>query len=245
MVTRPHPSFDVRLDDPTDTLIIGTAEYGLAGLTAADYLTTELELKEAGHIAVDGLPAITPFENGTPRRHTRLFSRSDIDLTVLVGELPVPPFAAAPFADAIASHGEEYGTKEIVILSGVPFPHGPDDHRPFYVATEEYQANRLSDVEDISPMVGGFLEGFNAELMDRALDESIPVCVLTTPVHALAPDIEAALRILEVTDRIYDLNLDTEPLETFAENLSQQYEKLAARLETEREEHIADDRMYM
>ena len=245
MATRPHPSFNVRLDDPTDTLIIGTAEYGLAGLTAADYLTTELELKEAGHITVDGLPAITPFENGTPRRHTRLFSRSDIDLTVLVGELPVPPFAAAPFADAIASHSEEYGTKEIVILSGVPFPHGPDDHRPFYVATEEYQANRLSDVEDLSPMAGGFLEGFNAELMDRALDGSIPTCVLTTPVHALAPDIEAALRILEVTDRIYGLDLDTEPLETFAENLSQQYEKLAARLETEREEHVADDRMYM
>ena len=110
MDSQQPPSFDVRLDNPTETLVIGTAEYGLAGLTAADYLTTALELQEAGHITVDGLPAITPFENGTPRRHTRLFSRSDTDMTVLVGELPIPPFAAASFADAIASHGEEYGT---------------------------------------------------------------------------------------------------------------------------------------
>lgn len=245
MDSQQPPSFDVRLDDPTETLLIGTAEYGLAGLTAADYLTTHLDLEEAGHIRVDGLPAITPFENGNPRRHTRLFSRSDIDLTVLVGELPVPPFAAASFADAIADHAAEYGTKEIVILSGVPFPHGPDDHRPFYVATEEYQEARLNGLEEVSPMAGGFLEGINAELMDRALDGSIPVCVLTTPVHALTPDIEAALRLLEVTDKIYELDLDTEPLEAFAEDLSQQYEKLAARLETERKEHTADDRMYM
>jgi len=103
MDSQQPPSFDVRLDDPTETLVIGTAEYGLAGLTATDYLTKQLELEEAGHIRVDGLPAITPFDNGTPRRHTRLFSRSDLDLTVLVGELPIPPFAAASFADAIAT----------------------------------------------------------------------------------------------------------------------------------------------
>lgn len=245
MDPRHPPSFDVRLDDPTETLVIGTAEYGLAGLTAADYLTTQLELEEAGHISVDGLPAITPFDNGTPRRHTRLFSRSDLEVTVLVGELPIPPFAAASFADAIADHAAEYGTEEIVILSGVPFPHGPDEHRPFYIATDPYRESRLEGIDTVSPMVGGFLEGINAELMDRALDGSIPVCVLTTPVHAMAPDIEAALRLLEVTDQIYGFDLDTEPLETFAENLTEQYETLAARLETEREEHAADDRMYM
>lgn len=239
-----QPSFDVKLEGSAGTLIVGLAEYGLAGLTAADFLTTELELVQTGHISVDGIPAITPFENGTPRRHTRLFSKPDVDYTVLVGELAVPPFAAKPFVDGIAAQAEDSSLKEVVILSGVPIAHGPDDHRPFYIATEKYQNARLTDTE-LTPMTGGFLEGVNAELMERALEASLSTCVLTTPVHAQLPDIEAALRLLEALDRIYGLELDTEPLKTFAEDLSKQYEELAARIEASQKEHIADDRMYM
>lgn len=69
-----NPTFDLRLDEATDTIVAGFAEFGLAGLTAADYLTTQLELSAVGQIAVDRLPAVTPFEAGTPR-HTRGCSR--------------------------------------------------------------------------------------------------------------------------------------------------------------------------
>jgi uncharacterized protein len=73
--TRKRPQFDVRLDDPSGTLVAGFTEYGLAGLTAVTYLTDQLDLEETGHVSVAELPAITPFENGTPRHHTRLFSK--------------------------------------------------------------------------------------------------------------------------------------------------------------------------
>ncbi len=239
-------SFDVRLEGTAGTLLAGFAEHGLAGLTAAEYLTTQLELERVGHIAVEGLPAITPFENGTPRRHTRLFSKPGLDLTVLVGELPVPPFAADSLADGITNHTEEHGIEEVVVLSGVPLAHGPDDHRPFYIATEAYQERHFKTGEtEITPMTGGFLEGVNAELMERSLERSLPSCVLTTPVHARAPDIEAALRLLEAVDRVYGLDLDTGPLETFAQDLSKQYEELSQQIEANRKQHIADDRMYM
>lgn len=239
-------SFDVRLEGNAGTLLAGFAEYGLAGLTAAEYLTTQLELERVGHVAVEGIPAITPFENGTPRRHTRLFSKPEFDLTVLVGELPIPLFAADSLADGITGHTEGHGIDEIVVLSGVPLAHGPEDHRPFYIATEEYQKRHFGEGgAEIAPMTGGFLEGVNAELMERSLERSLPSCVLTTPVHPRAPDIEAALRLLEAVDRIYDIGLDTGPLETFAQDLSKQYEELSQQIEATRKEHIADDRMYM
>lgn len=239
-------SFDVQLERSAGTLIAGFAEHGLAGLTAAEYLTTQLELERVGHVAVEGFPAITPFENGTPRRHTRLFSKPELDMTVLVGELPVPPFAAGSLADGVTGHTDEHGIEEIVVLSGVPLAHGPEDHRPFYIATEEYQERHFGeDGAEITPMTGGFLEGVNAELMERSLERSLPSCVLTTPVHARAPDIEAALRLLEAVDRIYGLELDTAPMETFAQDLSKQYEELSQQIEATRKEHVADDRMYM
>lgn len=242
---RDRPKFDIRLDDPTKTLVAGFAEYGLAGLTAADYLTKELELEQTGHIAVDQLPAITPFEDGTPRHHTRLFSKPELDITVLVGELFVPPYAAEPFGNAILEYADDRSLEEMVVLSGVPLAHGPDDHRAFYIASEDFQSDRLSDDHGVSPMPGGFLDGVNGALMQRAVDSALQTCVLTTPVHAQVPDVEAALRLLEALDAVYDLGIDTGPLEEFAAAVSKQYEELAARLETASEERRPEDRMYM
>jgi len=239
------PAFDVEFDGPIGTLIVGVAEYGLAGLTAAEYLTTQLGLGSVGHVRASGLPAITPFEAGRPRRHTRLFSKPDLDATVLVGELAVPPVAAGRFADGIAAHGDTHGIEEVVVLSGVPIAHGPDDHRAFYVATDGYREEHLEEDDAVRPMAGGFLEGITAELMERGLAAGRPTCVLTTPVHAQAPDVEASLRLLSAVDGLYGFGIDTGPMETFAADLSKQYEELAARIESQREEGSADDRMYM
>ena len=243
--TRRRPQFDVRLDDPSGTLVAGFAEYGLAGLTAVNYLAEQLGLEETGHVSVEELPAITPFENGTPRHHTRLYSKPELDVTVLVGELFVPPGAADPFGEAVLQYATEHEIEEVVVLSGVPLAHGPDDHRAFYVASRDYQAARLGGDHDIRPMSGGFLEGVNGELMQRAIDTALKTCVLTTPVHERAPDVEAALRLLEAFDAVYELDLDTGPLEEFAASVAEQYEELAARLEELREEPPHHDRMYM
>lgn len=238
------PRFDVRHEEePPAALVMGFSEFGLAGLTAAEYLVEQLELEETGHIAVAGLPAITPFENGTPRHHTRIFGGRD-DFAVLVGELFVPLGGARPFADAIAEWLAANDVGEVTSLSGVPIPHGPDDHVAYYVASEDYQEARLANV-DIRPMGRGFLEGINAELMQSAIDSETRVGVLTTPVHPQAPDVEAAIRLLEFFTECYDVAVDTGPLEDFSAEVEQHYKELADRMARTPEESIADDRMYM
>lgn len=61
------PTFTVR-DDGTDvdTVVAGFAAFGLAGLTATDYLVDQLELEPHGHTTAEEFPAITPFEDGRP-----------------------------------------------------------------------------------------------------------------------------------------------------------------------------------
>ena len=89
-------TFDV-VHEPTppETLLAGFSEFGLAGLTAVHYLVDQLDLEETGHITAENLPSIAPFSGGVSRHHTRLLSRSDFDLTVLVSELFVPLGATA------------------------------------------------------------------------------------------------------------------------------------------------------
>ncbi|MFB6120581.1 MAG: proteasome assembly chaperone family protein [Halobacteriaceae archaeon] len=240
------PEFEVTHDESAaETLLVGVSSPGLAGLTAVDYLVDHRSLEQTGHVTVEQFPAITPFENGTPRHHTRLFGAADRDVSVLVGELFVPTTAAGPFSDAIVDWIEDSDVSEVVVLSGIPLPHGPEEHRPFYVATEDFRDERLTGT-DVGPMGTGFLDGVNAELMRHGLDtDDLEVAVLVTPVHAQTPDVDAAIRLLDAVAAIYDLDLDTGPLEAFAGEIEQHYRDLSERIAAAEEEQRPGDRMYM
>lgn len=81
--------------------------------------------------------------------------------------------------------------------------------------------------------------------MQRGIDSPLRACVLVTPVHAQAPDVDAALRLLEAVDSIYDVDIDTAPLEAFAAEVAGHYEELAAQMAARKEEQAPEDRMYM
>lgn len=240
-----QPTFEISHDvSPSTTLVAGFSSFGLAGLTAVNFLVDQLDLEETGHISVDTLPAITPFENGTPRHHTRLFSRPDLDITVLMNELYIPIQMADPFAQAILGWTEANGVREITILSGLPLPHGPEEHKVFYVATEDYQDQQLAE-SGVSGMGSGFLNGVNASLVGRGMDSSLRVGVFITPVHVQVPDAEAALRLVEVAERRYGLYVDTTELEQFAGEVEQYYRDLEERLKSIEQAKEPEDRMYM
>ncbi|MFB6268555.1 MAG: proteasome assembly chaperone family protein [Halobacterium sp.] len=230
--------------DPSDTVVCGFSEFGLAGLTAADFLVDHLELEQTGYVTAPGLPAITPFENGVPRHHTRFFSATDVDLTVLVGELFVPVSVASAFSESFIDWLTAEDVSDVAVLSGVPVAHGPDDHRAFYVATEDYRDAHLAD-GDVPPMGNGFLDGVKAELLERGIDSDLRACVYTTPVHAQAPDVEAAIRLVDAVSDVHDLDVDTGPLEAFAAEVAQHYAELSERVERVADDERPDDRMYM
>lgn len=227
-----------------DTLVIGLSQFGLAGLTAVNYLVDHLDLEQTGYLTTEQLPTITPFENGTPRRPTRLFSRSDLDLTFLLGELFVPVWAAESFSEAILDWTETNGVEEVVLLSGIPNQYGPRDDDLFYIATDEYRDDYL-DSTDLTPMQGGFLDGVNAELISRGIDSPLAVGMYITPVRPPVPDIGAALRLVSTLDDIYEIDADTEPLEQFAWEVSQYYAELSDRMSTADDQDRSYDRMYM
>jgi uncharacterized protein len=229
--------------EPSDVLLAGFSEFGLAGLTAVDYLVSQLELEQTGYIAVEGLPSITPFEDGRPRHHTRLFSRPDLNVTVLVGELFVPVMMGKSFADAILDWTEANGVREVAVLSGVPVAHGPDEHRTYFIATDDYREQRLAGA-DVAPMGRGFLDGTNAALVGRGISSSLAVGVYVTPVHAQVPDVDAAIRLVETVQSVYGLDVDAGPLEAFAQEVHQYYAELVDRMESQ-EREMPEDRMYM
>jgi uncharacterized protein len=238
---------------PKETLLCGFASYGLSGLTAVDFLIDQLELEETGHVTAEELPSITPFEDGRPTHHTRLFSTPELDLTLLKNELFVPPTLSAAFGESILEWTEANGAEEIAIIDAVPMEHSPDDHRTYHVATDDYHERRLGggdgeDADDAptTPMARGYIDGVAGALVEQGIDSPLAVGVFQTPVHEQMPDFEASIRLVETVNAVYGLDVDTDPLQSFADEIQRYYTELAERYEAaaEREDSFSD-RMYM
>ena len=247
----PREAFDVTVPsdvDPGQTLLVGLTTPGMAGITAVDYLVRNRPTEVIGNVSPEGLPAITPFEDGEPRHHTRLYNLTDVDATVLVGELFVPVPAARAFAEALAELIETNRIEEVALLHGVPFPHGPDEHATFYVATEPYRETRLEGT-DLQPLKGGFLDGVAGELVSAGMDGTIPPTgVYVTPTHPPGPDIDAAVRFLDSIERAYGVDVDRDELERRSEEIKEYYAGLADRMaafEAEATQEYSEDRMFV
>jgi uncharacterized protein len=229
------PSFDIVTApdaDVGDTLIIGTANLGLAGLTAIDYLVSHTLTEQVGHVRTNNLPDITPFTSGEPRHPMRLYSAAGSDISLLISEILVPVWAGEPLADGVSAWVEAQGIEEVCLLHGVPFPHGPDEHVVFHVGTDEFRSRRIG-AADIKPLAGGFFDGVVSELLLRSLeDETPPTGVLTTPTHPPGPDFEAALRFLDALETLYGLEVDETELQARSEEMKRYYEELATRMQS-------------
>lgn len=248
-------SFELELFSPVESgqkLLVGLSTPGLGGLTAVNQVIETQNGTEIGQISPAELPAITPFEDGRPRHHTRLYDLPDTDFTVLLSELFIPPWAARSFASHLLEWANEAAIEDVCLLHGVPYPHGPEHHKAYYVATDRFRERRLADT-DVQAMKGGFLDGVAGELVSRSLREQAPpVGVLVTPAHVPGPDVDGALCFLDALEEMYGLSIDRTELEDLSDTIQKQLAALADHMaaldeseDSQKDREFYADRMYM
>lgn len=219
-------------ESPEPTVITAFPGPGMAGISATRYLEEQIGLEEMGHIQAEGLPAVTPYLDGRPYHHTRLFSKDDFAYTLLTSELPIPLQFTEPFGRKLLSWIDERAVEEVTLLTAIPSLNDADQDL-FYVASDDYRAHRLADIP-VNPLAGGFLSGVNASLIARAMDTSLRVGVLATGVNPQQPfDGSAALRLVEGLDEIYDFDVETDELRAFADSTEAYLEQLTAQIEAQ------------
>jgi uncharacterized protein len=242
MAIDPHFEFEVAADaDLGPHLLVGFAGHGMASLAAVDHLVDDLGTDQVGHARASGVPAVTPFVGGRPRHPTRVYAGEGPGLVVSERFLPAGPGEA--FADAVWELARDRGVEEVTVLYSVTYPHGPEEHAVFSVATEDYPDERLADAE-VAPLGGGFLDGAVGRLLGRGLDDGPAVATLVTPAHPPGPDFEGAILLLEAVAACYDLAVDTSELRSRSEEIRTHYQELADRMQA-MDEDPPEDRMYM
>ncbi|WP_348612556.1 proteasome assembly chaperone family protein [Halobaculum rarum] len=228
----PEFSLDITIDEqPESSVIAAFPGPGMAGISANQYFIEQLGLHETGYIHAEGLPAVTPFSEGRPYHHTRLFSKQGANYTFVTCELPIPAQLSEPFGRTLLDWIDESTVDEIALLTTLPSLESFEEL--FYVASDDYYQHRLADTE-IGALQGGFLSGVNASLISRAIDTTLRVGLIATFVNPRQPlDGGATLRLVEGLDQIYGFDIDTDQLRQFADRTRQHYEQLAAHVETQ------------
>ncbi|MCU4743744.1 PAC2 family protein [Halobacteria archaeon AArc-m2/3/4] len=243
-------SLEIETADPPETnLVVAFPGPGMGAISANQYLIEQLGLEETGHVRAEGLAAVTPFADGRPYHHTRLFTSESLECTLLTSELPIPTHLTEPFGRILLEWVEDNGVDEVTVLTTMPTLASDD---LFYVASEDYYDRRLADRSEslsLSPLTGGFFTGVNASLTSRAIDTDLRVGVLATAVerpHVL--DGDAALRLVEGLQEIYEFDVDTDELRQFADRTRDHYRELVEQVEAQtraQQRPAVEDRGFM
>lgn len=226
-------NLEIEIANPPETnLIMAFPGPGMGAISANQYLIEQLGLAESGHVRAEGLAAVTPFTDGRPYHHTRLFTSQDAECSLMTSELPVPVHLTEPFGRILLDWVDENGVDEVTILTTMPSLEEPD--ALYHVASDDYYEHRLVDMNS-SPLAGGFFTGVNASLTSRAIDTDLRAGVLATGVeqpHLL--DGESALRLVEGLKTMYGFDVDTDELRQFAERTREHYRQLVEQMEAHR-----------
>ncbi|WP_266077240.1 proteasome assembly chaperone family protein [Haladaptatus caseinilyticus] len=222
---------DIELDAPT--LIEGLPGLGLVGKIATDHIVEQFDMTYYAGLDCSGIPEIAVYE-GDGREllpPVRLYADEERNLVALKSDVPVSAESSPQFANCVSSWVQSRDATPLY-LSGLPHQKQSGDVPELYgVATGE--ASSLLDDRNIDfPSETGAISGPTGALLHRAgklgLD-SIGLIVQSDPQF---PDPEAARTLIkDGIAPLADVEVNTDDLVERAEDIRQQKEQLAQRMQ--------------
>lgn len=223
---------DVDLDSPV--LIEGLPGVGLVGKIATDHVVETLEMDYIGSVDCDGLPKIAIYDDSDREIEppVRLYADPDRDLLALQSDIPVSRDTAPDFAHAITDWIVQMDAFPLY-LSGLPMEENDAGEVPgvFGVATGD--GGRLLDENDVEmPAERGVIGGPTGALINRAGMVGMDSCGLVVESDPQFPDPAAARQlIVQGIEPLANISVDTEDLVERAEDIREQKETLAKRMQ--------------
>ncbi|MDK2889887.1 MAG: uncharacterized protein PWR21_519 [Methanoculleus sp.] len=187
------------------TVLIGFPGSGLVGSIALQYLVEQMEFEQIGSITSKYFPPVALMTRGVINAPVRLYEKDH--LTAVVSDVPIHPMICYEVANGIMDWLTQFDIREIVTIAGIIT--NESEKRVFGVATSSGALQRVSDDTIILPM--GSISGVAASILTECKTRGIPgIGLLGETVNT--PDPRSSAATIEVLNKIYNLNLDIQPL---------------------------------
>ncbi|MFB5605651.1 MAG: proteasome assembly chaperone family protein [Nitrosarchaeum sp.] len=226
----------VELNSPI--IFAGFVGAGLVGSLAINHIIEELKMEEIGLMRSKYLPPSTVFMKGRLRHPFRFYANKKGTICTIICEITLRMEGLYSLVSAILDWVEKKGSKEIVILDGIP----SDEHDDkAYCAANEDLIRTMAD-KDISMIPQGFITGIPGGILNECIIRKIQGITLLAKANKSSPDPAAASTLIEALNRFYDMKIDTSSLEKEKERIHSEFSELSQKYVKHREEFAG---MYM
>ncbi|HSQ01943.1 MAG TPA: proteasome assembly chaperone family protein [Methanobacterium sp.] len=221
-------------EDVKDAVVLeGSPELGLIGNILGWLLVEQLKMKQIGYIDSKQFPPLAVLYKGIAIHPFRIYSSEGIVL--FLSDFIVPPTVSYDMSKAIVDWMERNNSKELITFNSMVVME--KSGAVAGAANSGDALKRLGEIElPILPF--GNVNGLSGSLLTRTATKNIPASCLFAEVLNQYPDPRAAASIVNVLNKMLDIDVDAEPLIKEAEEIEERLKELANRVQNEPESPI-------
>jgi len=217
------------LDLKEPLLVAGFVGAGLVGSIAADHIITQLKMEEVACVKSKYLPPVAIFVEEKLRHPFRIHASKKDNICVIICEVPLKEEGLYSISSVILDWAEKLGSKELLVLEGVPVRGLPTERKPLCV-TESGKCESFRD-HGIETLKKGVIVGIAGAMLSECLARKISGTAILTPAMATLPDPEGAATLIEALNKSQGLRIDTSKLIAGANEIREKLKELAENYE--------------
>jgi len=204
-------------------VIQGFPGIGLVGNITCQHIIEELGMKYMGSIDSRYFPPLAVLFNGIVYMPVRIYEAPDKEIVVIISDIPIHPTASYDISKILIDWMQAINASNIVSIAGIATTTG--ERRVFGGATSAELLEKIKDKTEIFQV--GTISGISGSIMTECYLRGLPAVSLLGETPAPNPDPRAAVEVIKVLNKIYDLAIDTDKLLGQAEQIELELSKLS------------------
>ncbi len=202
------------------SVLMGFPGSGLVGSIALQYLVDQMEFELIGVMTSKYFPPLAMMNKGVINVPFRLYEKGK--LVVVVADIPIHAMICYEISNGIMDWLKPFNILEVVTIAGIVT--NEPEKRVFGVSTTDEDLEKIKDLTIILPV--GSISGIASSILIECKVRGIPAYgLLGETINA--PDPRASAATLEVLKKMYEIDLDTQPLIEQAEEIESAMHKIA------------------
>jgi len=199
-------------------VLVGLPDVGLVGIISVMHLINTLEMQEVGYIESDLMPPIIIVHDNKIFEPIRIYAKDN--LLLLTSEVPIPSALVKPLTRSIIEWAKQKKPKLIVTLGGIPTPNRDNIEKPeCYSLETDDEAKKYVENLKVEKLTEGIMVGPYPMILREAQKNGIPAVALLAQAFDKYPDPGAAASIIEVLEKLLNINVNVDELLKSAEEI--------------------------
>ncbi len=212
-----------RIRSKSPLVIEGFPGIGLVGNIACQHIIEELEMEYIGSIDSRYFPPLAVLFNGIIHTPVRIYESAKEGVVVVISDIPLHPTASYDMSKALVDWMQSIHARTIVSIAGIATATG--ERKVFGGATSVEMLEKIKDKTEIFQV--GTISGISGSIMTECFLRDLPAICLLGETPGPNPDPRAAVEIINVLNKIFDLSVDTSKLLSQAEQIELELSRLA------------------